>query len=90
MALMRNSNTENENAMTGNDPIWETFVNLAYAYGVDKAHWLTVKSYGVDRADRYRDHFVATYGRKCLNCGSITYADDTWEPQTCGNCFSPL
>lgn len=79
---------KDENTMANNDPVWTTFVHLAHAYGVDKAHWLTIRTHGVDHADRCRDHFVATYGRKCLNCGWITYSDDTWEPQTCGKCGS--
>lgn len=85
---MRNRNMENENTMTGNDPVWETFVLLARAYGVDEAHSLTTESHGVDSANQYRDRFVDTYGHKCLACGAIHYADDEWQPQICGDCGS--
>ena len=87
---MRNSNTEDENAMTGNDPVWETFVLLAHAYGPTKAHSLTSEAHGADRANRYRNRYIDTYGRRCRDCGGVTYADDEWEPHACAHCGSKL
>lgn len=44
--------------MTDDDPIWTTFVHLAHAYGVDKAHSLTTETHGAERANQYHSRFI--------------------------------
>lgn len=51
--------------MTDNGPIWETFVLLAHAYGPCRAHSLVTETHGADRANRYRNRYIDTYGRRC-------------------------
>src|SRR5690606_41310295 len=64
--------TEDEKTMMDNDPVWETFVLLAHAYGPTRAHSLTSEEHGVGRAIRYPSRFIVIYGRRCCSCGAAT------------------